>query len=162
MTGTAGLLAALLRLGERLAPRRQDRLQLGIALCHAVGVGAQALQESLSEGELERELLLRELHVALGLALLARQAAQLRLHLGDQVLHPLQVLVRLLEPALGAVLPVAIEADAGRLLEQHRRSSGRSESSSSIIFASMTTPASLPSPVPRSRSWMSRSRTAPC
>ena len=43
--------------------------------------------------------------------------------------------------------------------KRERRSSARSESSRSIIFASMTTPASPPRPVPRSRSWMSRSRT---
>ncbi len=40
-----------------------------------------------------------------------------------------------------------------------RRSSARSERRYSIILASITTPASLPRPVPRSRSWMSRRRT---
>src|SRR5881392_2765193 len=41
-----------------------------------------------------------------------------------------------------------------------RRSSAFSESSASIILASITTAASAPRPVPRSRSWMSRRRTA--
>ena len=50
--------------------------------------------------------------------LLPRQAPQLRLHLGDQVLDALQVRARLLEAALRAVLAVAVEADAGRLLEE--------------------------------------------
>src|SRR5439155_368280 len=40
-----------------------------------------------------------------------------------------------------------------------RRSSAFSDSRASIILASMTTAASAPSPVPRNRSWMSRSRT---
>ncbi len=72
----------------------------------------------LRQRELQRELLLRQLGVPLGLPLLAGKAAQLRLYFGDQVLYPLQVLVRFLETALGAVLAVAIEADARRLLEQ--------------------------------------------
>ena len=54
----------------------------------------------------------------LRLAALARQAANLRLHLGDQVLDPLEIGRRLLQAPLGAVLAVAIEADARRLLEQ--------------------------------------------
>src|SRR5204862_3383848 len=40
-----------------------------------------------------------------------------------------------------------------------RRSSAFSERSASIILASITTAASAPRPVPRSKSWMSRSRT---
>ena len=56
--------------------------------------------------------------MALGLAPLAGEAPDLRLHLGDQVLDPLEVDRGLLQPALGAVLPVAIEADPGRLLEE--------------------------------------------
>ena len=69
-------------------------------------------------------------------------------------------LAGLLEPALGG-----LPAGRGRgrcpaaSSNSERRSSARSESSRSIIFASITTPASLPRPVPRSRSWMSRSRT---
>ena len=68
--------------------------------------------------DLHDELFIGQLDVALGLSPLARQAANLRLHLRDEVFHSLEIDGRLLQAALGAVLPVAIEADSSGLLEQ--------------------------------------------
>ena len=87
-----------------------------------------------------------------GLAALPRQAPDLRLHLRDEVLDALQVGRRFLQAPLGAVLPVAISPIPAASSNRDRRSSARSDRRRSIILASMTTPASLPRPVPRSRS----------
>ena len=89
-----------------------------IARLHARRIRAQLLEQPPGERHLKRELLLGELDGALRLAALARQAPDLRLHLGDEVLDALEVGRGFLQPALGAVLPVAIEPDARRLLEQ--------------------------------------------
>ena len=70
------------------------------------------------EGDLHGEPLLGELGVALGLAALAGEAPDLGLDLGDEVLHPLKVHRRLFQSPLGAVLPVAVEPDPRRLLEE--------------------------------------------
>jgi hypothetical protein len=56
--------------------------------------------------------------VPLRLAPLAGEAPDLGLDLGDQVLDPLKVLRGLLQAPLGAVLAVAVEPDAGCLLEE--------------------------------------------
>ena len=56
--------------------------------------------------------------VALGAAALPRQAAHLRLHLGDQILEPREIGGRFFETTLGAFLAIAVQPDAGGLLEQ--------------------------------------------
>ena len=70
------------------------------------------------ERDLHRVAPRAELGVALGAPALARQRAHLGLHLGDQVVEALQVDGRLLEAALGGAAAVAVQAHAGRLLEQ--------------------------------------------
>ena len=113
-----GLLPPLLRLGDAGASRGQQRAQLTEARLHAGDLLAQPLEQPPRQRQLHRVLLLGELRVPLGLAPLPGETADLRLHLGDEVLHPLEVHGGLLQPALGAVLPVAIEPDARRLLEE--------------------------------------------
>ena len=98
--------------------RRKQLAQLREARLHPGDVFVQPLQQPPGEGDLHRESLLGELGVALGLAALTGEAPDLRLHLGDEVLHPLEVHRRLFQPALGAVLPVAVEPDPRGLLEQ--------------------------------------------
>ena len=56
--------------------------------------------------------------MALGALALARERAHLALHFGDQIVEALQVDGRLLEAALRGAPAIAIEADAGRFLEQ--------------------------------------------
>ena len=101
----------LARIGER-------RLEQVVARLHPAGSVTEFVEEATSQGQLNRELLLRELGMALRLALLARQAPNLRLHLGEQILEPLEIGGGFFEPALGGVLPVAIQADPRRFLEQ--------------------------------------------
>ena len=108
-----------------LAPRTTASSACG-ALSRSV---AHALVESLQlvvprfhlalgERDLDREAARRELGVSLGAPALARERAHLALHLADQVVEALQIDGRLLETALGGAAPIAIEADARRLLEQ--------------------------------------------
>jgi hypothetical protein len=59
-----------------------------------------------------------QLHVALGLPLLAGERADLRLNLGDHVLEALQVHLGALESALGRLAPILVLPDPGGLLEQ--------------------------------------------
>src|ERR1051326_2707844 len=82
------------------------------------GALGEVLEVPARQRQGHRELLFHQLAVALGLALLSRQGADLRLDLGDEVLEALQVGGSLLEPALGALLAVAVEADARRFLEE--------------------------------------------
>ena len=62
--------------------------------------------------------LLDHLAVAFGTAALAREAADLRLHFGDQILEPREIGRRLFEPPLGALLPVTVQPDSRRFLEE--------------------------------------------
>ena len=82
------------------------------------GTLGQLVELAAGQGQGDRELFLHQLDVPLGLALLAGQGADLRLHLGDQILQPLEVGGGFLQPPLGAVLPVPVEPDAGGLLEE--------------------------------------------
>ena len=66
----------------------------------------------------DAKTLLDHLAVALGAAALPRQAAHLRLHLGDQILEPREIGGRFFETTLGAFLAIAIQPDAGGFLEQ--------------------------------------------
>ena len=97
--------------GARLA-------QLAHALARVAQLVVPRFHLALRERELDGEAARRELGVALGALALARQRAHLALHFADQVVEALQVDRRLLEAPLGRAAAVAIEADAGRFLEQ--------------------------------------------
>ena len=75
-------------------------------------------QKPAGKGQLDRELFLGELVIPFSLPPLPRQASELGLNLRDQVLDPLKVQPGFLQAALGALLPVAIEPDAGGLFKQ--------------------------------------------
>ncbi len=113
-----GLLAQVLRIHHHVAGRGKRRRQLAVAVLAAGQLVGQLFEQAAAQGQLYRELLLGQLDVAFGLALLPGEAAQLGLDFGDQVLHPLQVEGGLLEPALGGLPAVAVEADARGFLEQ--------------------------------------------
>ena len=49
---------------------------------------------------------------------LSGERPDLALHLGDQVIEPLQIERRLLQPAFGGATPIAIQPDPSRLPEQ--------------------------------------------
>ena len=116
--GARRLVLARGGLAQAGAERRQPLGERAVALFHPGGPLGKVVEMAPREGERHRELLFHQLGVPLRLALLPGQGADLRLHLGDQVFQPLQVGGGLLEPALGAVLAVAVEADARGLLEQ--------------------------------------------
>jgi hypothetical protein len=113
-----GVLALVLGLAHPGTRAGEQPGQLGVAGLHSGRLGSQPVEQPPREGDLERELLLGQLDVALGLAALAGEASDLGLDLGDEVVHPLEVRGRFLQPALAAVLPVAVESDARGLLEQ--------------------------------------------
>ena len=117
-TGASRLFTPVLRFGHARARGGQQIRQLREPRLHVGHIRAEPLEQPAGEGELHREPLLGQLRVALRLAALARQAPDLRLDLGDQVLHPLKVHRGLFQATLGAVLAVAVEPDAGRLFEQ--------------------------------------------
>ncbi len=78
----------------------------------------QLFQLVAGQVDTDRELLLHELAVTLGLASLAGQGPDLGLDFAQQIFQPLEVDRGFLQPALGAVLPVAIQTDSRRLLEE--------------------------------------------
>ena len=73
---------------------------------------------AFGQRQLHRETAGVQLRVALGAASLAGERTDLALDFVDQVVEPLQVDRRLLEPALGCPAAVAIEPDARRFFEQ--------------------------------------------
>src|SRR5207302_1211608 len=104
--------------GQTLARRRHGARQRGRLDAQRAQREVQILELAPDQRDRDPEPLLDHLRVTLRLAALPRQAAHLGLHLGDQVLEPGEVGGRFFEPPLGAPLPVAVEADARRLLEQ--------------------------------------------
>ena len=72
----------------------------------------------MCERQRDSEPFVDHLAIALGLAALPRQAANLGLDFRDQVLEPGQIGARFLEAALRAALAVAIEPDPRGFLEQ--------------------------------------------
>ena len=104
--------------GEPLAIAGQQFRQFHVTALEVHGVLRQLVEPPARQGQRDRELLFVQRGVALGLALLSRQRANLRLYLGEEILEPLQVTRRLLEAPRGGMPAVAIEADAGGLLEQ--------------------------------------------
>src|SRR6266550_3577009 len=111
-------LPRLLPLSEPGAGRRQGRPQLSRAHAQAPEREVEVLELAADQGQRDAEALFDHLAVTLGFAPLARQAADLRLHLGDEVLEPGQVGRGFLEAALGAALAIPVQPDPGRLLEQ--------------------------------------------
>ena len=110
--------AFMLRVAQARA-RRRDRLrQLAGAHPERAERDVEVFELAPHQGHRDAEALLHHLAVALGAAPLTRQAPHLRLNFGNQVLEPREIGCRLLEPALRALLPVTVETDAGRLLEQ--------------------------------------------
>ncbi len=90
-----------------------------------LGPLAQSAQRQIEVFELaahqrqsDAEALVDHLAVALGFAALARQAADLRLDLADQVFEPGEIRRRFFEPPLGAGLAIAVQPDPRCLLEQ--------------------------------------------
>ena len=104
--------------GKLLPLAGQQLGQLGVATLEILRVLRELLEAPSRERERDGKLFLGERAVALGLALLPRERADLRLHLGDEILEALQVGRGFLEAARRGVAAVAIQADAGRLLEQ--------------------------------------------
>ena len=104
--------------GEVLAGRGNVLGQLREARLHPRDFFRHPVEQAAGQGKLDRELLLGELDVPLGFAALAREASDLGLYLSDEVLDALKIDGGLLQPALGAVLPIAIQPDARRLLEE--------------------------------------------
>jgi len=70
------------------------------------------------EVELDGKAAMRQLGVALGAFALARERAHLRLHLADEIIQPLQIDRRFLEPTLGGPAAVTIQSDARGFLEE--------------------------------------------
>jgi hypothetical protein len=152
--------ARALRLGERRLGLRVEQLQLRQARVEARQLVLPLAHLARGEGELDVEAPRRQLGVTLGALALPREGARLAGDLVDQIVEARQVDRRLLQPPLGAAPPVAVEPHARGLLEQLAPIVGRSLSRASIMRLSITTPLSAPSPVPRTRSWMSRRRHA--
>src|SRR5439155_22689177 len=107
-----------LGLRQPRALRRQRRGQVPRALTQLAQRDVQVLQLAPHQGQRDPEALLDHLAVPFRLAALPRERAHLRLHLADQVVETPQIRRRLLEPPLGALLPVAVQPDPRRLLEQ--------------------------------------------
>ena len=112
------VLAPVLGLGDPVPSGGQHLGQLGEPGLHVAHVRGELLQQAARERHLNRELLFGELDVSFRLAALPGEASDLGLDFGDQILDPLEVDRGLLQAPLGAVLPVAIEADPGGLFEQ--------------------------------------------
>src|SRR5581483_8071799 len=144
-----------LRLREPRPRRRHRRRELLRAPPQRPQRQVEILQLPPHQRHRHPEPLLHELRVALRLAPLARQAADLGLHFADQIVEPRQVRRRLLEPPLGALLAIAIPADARRLLEQRAPLLSERAEERRALFEE----AAAPSPVPRNKSWRSRKRT---
>ncbi len=123
-----------LRFGRRAIPVRRVARLLGradrsIRLGSAFAQCANSLGQSsqlvvprfhlaLGERQLDGEPSRVELRMLLGAAPLSRERTHLALHFVDQIVEPLQVDRRLVEPPLRRATAVAIESDARRFLEQ--------------------------------------------
>ena len=70
------------------------------------------------QGQRDAKTLLDHFAVALGATALPRQAADLGLHLGDQILEPREIGGRLFKTALGTLLSIAIQPDAGGFFKE--------------------------------------------
>ncbi len=98
-------------------------LERGLALADdavlLAHVGVERAPVEREQLGLEPALLLRQLLVALGGARLALQALELLLHLVAHVVQALEVLLGVMDAALGLAAALLVLGDAGGLLQEH-------------------------------------------
>jgi hypothetical protein len=104
--------------GEFVPLRRQRCRQLGVTALEIACVARQLFELLVRQRHRHCEPFLGERGVPLGLSLLARQRAELRLNFRNEVFEALEVAGSFLKAARRRVPAIAVESHSGRFLEE--------------------------------------------